>query len=112
MSIIDTLIEKFPVRKSKQQKQAFREWVVEQSEAMGYHAAADEKGFSRNVVIGDPEQAEVVFTAHYDTQPVLPFPNFITPTSIGLYLAYQLLLTVGFAAAGLAAGALMMWITG
>ncbi len=49
---------------------------------------------SRNIVIGDPEKAETVFTAHYDTCPVMPFPNFITPLNIPVYILYQLLITV------------------
>lgn len=94
MSIIETLVQQFPVRKSKAQKQAFRDWMLQTSAEMGYQAIADEKGYSRNVIIGDPEQAEVIFTAHYDTQPVMPIPNFITPCNVGIYIAYQLVLTL------------------
>lgn len=54
MSVIDTLNSRFPVRKSKAQKEAFRSWVIEQAAAMGYTAQADATGYSRNVVIGDP----------------------------------------------------------
>lgn len=112
MTIIETLTAQFPVRKSAAQKAAFREWVLAQSAAMGYKAEADNKGYSRNVVIGDPEQAEVVFTAHYDTQPVLPIPNFITPTNVWIYVAYQILLSVAILAIGGAAGAAAGWISG
>jgi hypothetical protein len=45
----------------------------------------------------------VIYTAHYDTCPVLPFPNFITPKNFGIYLLYQLLVTVALIAVILAA---------
>lgn len=89
MSIIETLVEKFPVRRSKAQKEAFRNWFAEECASMGYTAVADEKGYTRNVVVGDPEKAEVIFTAHYDTPAVMPIPNLITPTKIWFYLVYQ-----------------------
>ena len=88
-TIIETLVEKFPVRRKKAQKEAFRTWFREQSEAMGYTAVADEKGLSRNIVVGDPEKADVIFTAHYDTPAVMPLPNLITPTRPGIYVLYQ-----------------------
>ena len=48
---------------------------------------------TRNIIVGNPETAKVVFTAHYDTCVRLPFPNFITPKSIPIYLLYQLAIT-------------------
>ena len=47
---------------------------------------------SCNIVVGDPDAADVIFTAHYDTCAVLPLPNFITPRNLLWYLLYQLLL--------------------
>lgn len=44
------------------------------------------------MVVGDPERAKVLLTAHYDTCAVLPFPNFITPRSAFWYGIYQLLI--------------------
>lgn len=49
---------------------------------------------SHNVIVGDPEAADVVYTAHYDTCAVLPFPNLITPQNLLFYLLYQLLIVV------------------
>ena len=49
---------------------------------------------SRNIVIGDPDSAEIIFTAHYDTCARLPFPNFITPMNMLVYILYQLAITV------------------
>ena len=77
------------VRKSKKQKADFRAWLCGELEAAGY-APRVEKGFAaRNVVAGDPERAKVLLTAHYDTQPVLPVPNFITPRNLFFFVLYQ-----------------------
>lgn len=87
------LIDQFPVRKSKKQKAAFREAVLAFGAARGYTGRVETGMFgARNVVFGDPEQAEYLLTAHYDTCARLPFPNFITPCHIGIYLLYQLLI--------------------
>ena len=57
----------FQVRKSRKQKEAFRSWLCGELEAAGY-APKVEKGFAaQNVVVGDPESAKVIFSAHYDT---------------------------------------------
>ena len=95
MSIIETLVEKFPVRKSGKQKEAFRDWFIDWAREQGYTAqATTPRGIFRstNVVVGDPETAEVTFTAHYDTPAVMPLPNFITPCNVLVYILYQLLL--------------------
>ena len=90
-----TILAEFQVRKSRKQKAAFRDWLCGELTAAGY-APTVEKGFAaRNVVVGDPEQAQVFFTAHYDTQAVLPIPNFITPRNLFWYLLYQFALVGG-----------------
>ena len=96
MSFLETLVERFPVRKSAQQKEAFRQWMVfDQAPAMGYEARVEETGKyvrSRNVVIGNPETAEVVFTAHYDTPATILLPNIMIPRNKLLFFGYQFLL--------------------
>lgn len=83
----------FPVRKSKKQKQAFRDAARVYAESLGYHVTVEKGSFgSRNLVIGDPEKARVLVTAHYDTCAMLPFPNLITPCNFWLFLGYQLLI--------------------
>ncbi|HIR09315.1 MAG TPA: hypothetical protein IAA70_02805, partial [Candidatus Avoscillospira stercoripullorum] len=67
------LIDQFPVRKSKKQKAAFRETVLSYGAAQGYAGKVESGTFgSKNVVFGDPEQAEYLVTAHYDTCARLP----------------------------------------
>lgn len=107
MAYIDTLIEKFPIRKTKLQKECFRNWVMDECMKLGYTAQVETKGSSNNVVIGDADKAEAIFTAHYDTPAVMPVPNFITPCNVLVYLLYQIVLTVAiFAVSGLVAGSL------
>ena len=93
---MDVLAE-FPVRKGKRKKQAFRGAVRSYGERLGY-VYAEEKGAlgARNVLFGDPEKAEYLVTAHYDTCVRLPFPNFITPCNVGIYLLYQIVVALLF----------------
>ena len=83
----------FPVRKTKKQKQAFRNALHSYCQQLGY-AVKEEKGScgAVNLVFGDPDRAKVLVTAHYDTCAGMPFPNLITPCNFFVFLAYQLLL--------------------
>lgn len=89
------ILSQYPVRKSRKQKKVFRDDVCSYVQSLGY-ACAVEKGNmgAKNIVIGDPETAEHLITAHYDTCAKLPFPNLITPCNFLLYLLYQLAITV------------------
>ena len=101
-----TLLEAFQVRKTKKQKEAFRAWLCGELERAGYAPRVERhRGLctSHNVVAGDLERAELLFTAHYDTCAVLPFPNFITPRNLFWYLVYQLIFVAFFFALGIAA---------
>jgi len=87
------ILPEFEVRKTRAQKTKFIEML---REIYGDRLSVEEeKGGlkSRNIVIGDPETAKIVFTAHYDTCARMPFPNFITPCNFFAYLVYQLILT-------------------
>lgn len=102
------ILDEFQVRKSKKQKAAFRDWLGGELRTMGYEPR-EESGFAaRNLVVGDPERAEVLLTAHYDTCAVMPVPNFITPRSLFWYGLYQLLLTAAIILAGAAAEVLVI----
>lgn len=81
----------YPVRKSRKQKQAFREDVQAYVKSLGY-SSTEEKGTfgARNLIIGDPTRAKYLVTAHYDTCSRLPFPNLITPENFWTFMAYQL----------------------
>ncbi len=92
-----TVMEQFQVRKSAAQKKKFRAWLCEELQKAGYAPVIEESKdrMSSNVAVGDPESAELLLTAHYDTCAVLPFPNFITPRNLLVYILYQLLICAG-----------------
>lgn len=92
-----TIFAEHEIRKSKKQKAAFLAYVQEQAQRWGYDCHIEKGSFgAQNLVVGDPTKAKVVYTAHYDTCAVLPFPNLITPTCLPLYLLYQLGIVVLF----------------
>ena len=81
----------FPVRKSKQQKQEFRDAAQSYLKQFGYSPTVEKGSLGcRNMVIGDPETAQYLITAHYDTCARLPIPNLITPCNFWAFLGYQL----------------------
>ncbi len=93
----NTLLLQHQVRKSKKQKRAFFDFVSSTARENGYTARL-EKGYlgAQNIIVGDPDNAKVVYTAHYDTCARLPFPNFITPKNFFVYLLYQFLIVAVF----------------
>jgi len=98
----DEILQKYEIRKSNKQKAEFIEYMKKRLAKSGYDPESDiaieEKGHglfkSRNIVVGNPEEAEVLFGGHYDTCAWMPFPNFMAPTNPVLFWGYQILLTV------------------
>jgi len=87
------VIEQYQVRKTGRQKAAFREMIMRELKQMGMEAREEKyKDLfgSVNVIAGDIEKAEMIFGAHYDTCPRMPFPNFITPKNALIYFTYQM----------------------
>lgn len=93
MTIWEQIDQQFPVRKTKEQKQAFRTWVTEQLHGMGYSVKDEVVGRLKhhNLIIGNPEHAAFVFTAHYDTPARMLLPNLAIPRNFPLFGAYSLL---------------------
>ena len=107
----EILFPEFEVRKSKAQKLAFIDRLRAE---YGDRLHVEEGGSlvkSRNIVIGSPETAKTVYTAHYDTCARLPIPNFITPRNIFLYLLYQILVAVLFVVPAFALSFLAGYLT-
>lgn len=105
------ILEQFPVRKSRTQKEAFRTAVQSYADKLGYTVTLEKGQFGAcNLLLGNPESAKFLVTAHYDTCAKMLLPNFITPCNVIVYLVYQLglvfLLMTGAVAAGVAAGLL------
>ena len=88
------ILDEMQVRKSKKQKAAFRAWLCGELEQAGYAPCVEEGFAARNVVVGDPDKAQVLLTAHYDTQAVLPVPNLITPRNLFFFVLYQALIVL------------------
>lgn len=101
------ILTSFPVRKSKKQKEQFRQEVQDYLQTLGYSSHVESGSFGcRNVVIGDPENAKYLVTAHYDTCARMLIPNLITPCNFWLFLGYQLLVCLLLIVPSLAVGAL------
>ena len=91
MNYLDLLVNKYPVRNSKEQKNAFREFAVNEAKNLGYEAkteiTSDKK--NENVIVGDPEKAKLVFCAHFDTPFTSLFPNLMIVRNKFLFYLYQ-----------------------
>ena len=99
-----TVLERFPVRKTERQKERFRDWLCGELEGFRFGPRLEHSGSrikSCNVVVGDPERAELLLTAHYDTAPVLPFSNLIFPRDPAALVLYQVFVLVLMLAFGL-----------
>ena len=108
---MDVLLN-FPIRKSKKQKQAFRDVVQAYVTGLGYQCSIEKGSLgSQNLVIGNPRSAKYLITAHYDTCAHLPFPNLITPCNPILFLLYQLLVTAILFVPPTVIGIVVRWLT-
>lgn len=102
----------FPVRKSKSQKQTFRDAVQSYLEELGYESKVEKGSLgSQNIVIGDPEKAKYLVTAHYDTCARLPIPNLITPCNFWTFIAYQIVVAIVMLVPPVIPGVLVGWLT-
>lgn len=86
------IFDNYQVRKTRKQKTAFIELMKEHYPDLTIQQDKAQK--NRNIIIGDIAEADVVFTAHYDTCARLPFPNFIAPKNFVLSLVYSLALII------------------
>ncbi len=101
------ILEQFPIRKGKGQKAAFRSEVQSYAKSLGYTVQVEQGSMgAKNLVIGDPETAEYVVCAHYDTPAGMLLPNLITPCNPVTYVLYQFAIVAVFVVAALAAGVL------
>ncbi len=89
-SLFDEINGKFPVRNSKEQKEAFRKWALQDAGESGLEAVVSDDNGHKNIVIGNIEKAKVIFTAHYDTPWQSPWPNLMLPKNRGLFWLYQI----------------------
>lgn len=90
--ISEEILEKYQIRKTRKQKTAFIEYL--RAHFPELKVEEDAIGYSRNIVIGNPDTAKVVFGAHYDTCAVMPIPNFIMPKSVLVSVLYAFVLVI------------------
>lgn len=103
------ILADWQVRRTKKQKTAFIDFLrgrLPELQVESYRRAG-----SRNLILGDLNSAKVVFTAHYDTCAVLPFPNFLTPRNISVYIIYNILIIAVFLFLSVGAGILVERLT-
>lgn len=106
------IVKLFPVRKNKKQKQAFRDAAESYVRSLGYECRIEEGSFgSRNVVIGDPDNAKFLVTAHYDTPASIGIPNVITPCNPVAFILYQIFVIGIFFLAAFLVGLPVMLLT-
>ena len=106
------VLTQFPVRKSGKQKESFRRAVTAYAESLGYPCQIEKGSFnSHNIVMGDPESAEFLVTAHYDTPARMLFPNLITPCNPVTFIAYQIFMVGMFFLAAFAVGIPVWYLT-
>lgn len=105
-TLSETILSDWQVRKTRKQKNAFIEFM--QSQIPGLQVEQGGFGNNRNLVLGDVKSAKVIIGAHYDTCARLPFPNFMPPKNIPLYIGYSLLICLPFLVLmGILSGVLM-----
>lgn len=106
------VLNKHPVRKTKKQKEAFRQDVMDYCRSRGYETSIENGSMgARNLVIGDQSRAKYLVTAHYDTPASIGIPNVLTPCNPVTFLLYQFFVVGIFLAVAFVAGFLTMLLT-
>ena len=84
---LDYLNQTYPIRRTKEEKKNFQNYVLEIIPNAKVETTKD--GKNENIVIGNPLTAKVVCTAHYDTPMHSLFPNIMIPRNKVLFWLYQ-----------------------
>lgn len=106
--ISEEILEKYQIRKTRKQKTAFIEYM--RAHFPNLRVEDDAIGYSRNMVIGNPDTAKAVLGAHYDTCAVMPIPNFIMPKSVLISILYAFVLVIPMLFIGSVTGGFAGWI--
>lgn len=103
----------FPVRKNRNQKQAFLDAVQSYLRQIGYDSHVELGSFGcRNLVFGNPDTARYLVTAHYDTCARMCIPNLAMPCNPVLYFGYQLMLVFAIMLGAVVLGVLVRLFSG
>ena len=90
--ISNTILEKYQIRKSKKQKNAFINFL--QTAFPELTIEGHKWSGSQNLILGDPNHAKILISAHYDTCAQLPIPNFVTPLRPAISIMYSFLIII------------------
>lgn len=71
--------ENYPIRRSDAEKEAFRNYVLNEADVSDYTVYIETRKKHNNIVIGDISTAKLIFTAHYDTPATSLIPNVMLP---------------------------------
>ena len=63
---------------------------------------------SRNLILGDVENASYIFTAHYDTYALLPFPNLVFTNNLIATIGYSVITVLPLFILAVALGTFLM----
>lgn len=84
------ILKLHPIRKTKAQKEVFRSDALSYARSLGYDCRVEKGSFgAQNIIIGNPEKAEYLITAHYDTPASIGLPNVLTPCNPVTYILWQ-----------------------
>ena len=104
MTHLDYLNQNYPARKTAEEKENFRKYILDSFNQKGIDAKVErtKDGKNDNIIVGDPTTAKAIFTAHYDTPARSIFPNIMMPKQRFIFYAYQFvpiifLLAISFA---------------
>ena len=91
MSIHQQIMEQFPMRRTPKEKEAFRQWAASFVEERGWKCVIEETswGKHKNVIIGDPDSAALIVSAHYDTGYDQVLPTLLVARSWPLWILWQ-----------------------
>ncbi len=87
--------DKYPIRRDDLEKKSFREFALQEVSSSNYEASIEIHKKQNNIIIGNVNSAEVIFTAHYDTPASSIISNVILPKNPVLRVICQLWLPLG-----------------
>ena len=101
-----------PIRRTKEQKEAFQGDILAYVRDLGYEAWVEQAGKkAQNIIIGNPQNAKYMVTAHYDTPASIGIPNVLTPCNLLTFILWQVLVIGGLLVTAIASGAVTYLLT-
>lgn len=89
---IEMIKKEYQVRKSYAEKSKFINLLEDSLKDYGLNLKIDKHGECRNLIIGDPNNCELLLTAHYDTPPNAIFPIISLISSIFALIVSQIIM--------------------